>query len=89
MQYIAGETLETLITHKSFDLPEILGIGIQVADALAEAHARGIIHRDIKPGNIMITQRGSVKVMDFGLAKPFQPPEANRSSSCCENPNIW
>jgi len=81
MQYIAGETLETLIKHKSLDLAEILGIGIQVADALVEAHARGIIHRDIKPGNIMITQRGSVKVMDFGLAKPFQPEGANQSEA--------
>jgi tRNA A-37 threonylcarbamoyl transferase component Bud32 len=81
MQYVAGETLETLIKHKSLDLGEILGISIQVADALVEAHARGIIHRDIKPGKIMITQRGSVKVMDFGLAKPFQPEGANQSEA--------
>lgn len=81
MQYIADETLDTLIKHKSLDLGEIFGIGIQVADALVEAHVRGIIHRDIKPGNIMITQRGSVKVMDFGLAKPFQPEGANQSEA--------
>jgi eukaryotic-like serine/threonine-protein kinase len=81
MQYVSGETLESLIKHKSLDLSEVLGIGIQVADALAEAHARSIIHRDIKPANIMITPRGSVKVMDFGLAKLFQSAEAVQSEA--------
>lgn len=81
MQYIAGETLDTLATQKTFDLSQLLNIAIQVADALAEAHSLGIIHRDIKPGNIMITPRGSVKVMDFGLAKVFQSAEASQSEA--------
>jgi serine/threonine protein kinase len=49
---------------------EILDFGFQIADALDQAHAKGITHRDIKSPNIMITQRGQVKVLDFGLAKP-------------------
>jgi tetratricopeptide (TPR) repeat protein/predicted Ser/Thr protein kinase len=69
MQYIEGETLDSGMKRKPLDLSESLGIAAQVADALAEAHAHGIVHRDIKPSNIMITPRGKVKVLDFGLAK--------------------
>ncbi|MEK6324033.1 MAG: serine/threonine-protein kinase, partial [Acidobacteriota bacterium] len=69
MQYVEGETLGNLIQHKPLELRESLDIAVQVADALTEAHSQGIIHRDIKPQNIMITARGQVKVMDFGLAK--------------------
>ncbi len=68
MQYIEGETLDAKLKRKPLELKESLKIASQVADALAEAHAQGIIHRDIKPQNIMITARGQVKVMDFGLA---------------------
>ena len=76
MQYVAGETLDVFVKHKSIDLPHLLNLAIQVADAIAEAHSLGIVHRDIKPGNIMITPRGSVKVMDFGLAKLCQLGES-------------
>jgi serine/threonine protein kinase len=69
MQYVEGETLDSKIKTQTFDLSEALTIGVQIADAIAEAHTRGIIHRDIKPQNIMITARGQAKVMDFGLAK--------------------
>jgi Tol biopolymer transport system component/predicted Ser/Thr protein kinase len=72
MQYLEGETLANLIQHKPLDLRESLDIAAQVADALAEAHAHQIMHRDIKPQNIMITARGQVKVLDFGLAKVVQ-----------------
>src|SRR5450631_2232592 len=69
LQYIEGETLAARLKRQLPDLREALAIAAQVADALAEAHARGIIHRDIKPENIMLTARNQVKVLDFGLAK--------------------
>ena len=69
LQYIEGETLASRLKRHLPDLREALAIAAQVADALNEAHARGIIHRDIKPENIMLTTRNQVKVLDFGLAK--------------------
>jgi serine/threonine protein kinase len=69
MQYVEGETLDAKLKRKPLELKKSLTIASQVADALAEAHSHGIVHRDIKPGNIMITSRGQAKVMDFGLAK--------------------
>jgi serine/threonine protein kinase/Tfp pilus assembly protein PilF len=69
MQHVEGETVDVRMKRKPLDLSECLSLSSQVADALAEAHAHGIIHRDIKPSNILITPRGKVKVLDFGLAK--------------------
>lgn len=69
MQYLPGKTLKKLIGNKAFSLDSTLSIGLQIADALAAAHAKGIVHRDIKSSNIIITPRGQAKVLDFGLAK--------------------
>ena len=69
LQYIEGETLAARLKRHLPDLRDALSIAAQVADALNEAHGRGIIHRDIKPENIMLTTRSQVKVLDFGLAK--------------------
>jgi serine/threonine protein kinase len=74
LQYIEGETLAAKLKRQRPELREALAIAAQVADALNDAHARGIIHRDIKPENIMLTTRGQVKVLDFGLAKTLRDP---------------
>ena len=85
MQYIEGETLAARIARDRLELRQALAIAIQVAEALQEAHQHGIIHRDIKPHNLMLTARGQVKVLDFGLAKVahervMAPEEADTSS---------
>jgi eukaryotic-like serine/threonine-protein kinase len=71
MEYVEGETLADRLVSGPLDFKEVAEIGEQAADALAEAHERGVVHRDIKSANIMITDRGKVKVLDFGLAKPL------------------
>ena len=77
MEYVPGKTLDRLIGKKGLKLGVALKYAIQIADALAAAHATGIIHRDLKPANMMVTDEGTVKVLDFGLAKRNEPkPDA-------------
>ena len=77
MQYrVEGESVERLIDGRPLPTARGLSIALQVADALAAAHALGIVHRDIKPGNIIVTPRGQAKVLDFGVAKMLTPTEA-------------
>ena len=69
MEWMKGQTLHDRISSGPLKVQQIVDIGIEIADALDAAHTQGIVHRDIKPANIFLTERGHVKVMDFGLAK--------------------
>lgn len=81
MEFVEGTTLKKMVEHGSPPAKAILDIAIQVCDGLAMAHEKGIVHRDIKSDNIMITPKGQVKVMDFGLAKVKGSVKLTRAGS--------
>src|ERR1700682_2269773 len=74
MELLEGQTLGQMMTRQPFAMEKLLPVAIQIADALESAHAKGIVHRDIKPANLFVSDRGQVKVLDFGLAK-IEPTE--------------
>ncbi len=69
MEYVPGESLAARLRRGPLPIPQALEIGIQLADALADAHEHGVVHRDLKPGNVTLMPNGCVKILDFGLAK--------------------
>ena len=74
MEYVKGDTLDAIIQRGPIEAGRVIDLAVQIADALDAAHRQTIVHRDIKPGNIVVTERGIVKVLDFGLAKHFGVP---------------
>ena len=84
MQFVPGKTLKRVINGKPISLESLFSIALQTADALVTAHAKGIVHRDIKSGNIIITPRGQVKILDFGLAKLLTDKERAAASEADE-----
>src|SRR5262249_38905629 len=81
LEYVEGETLADRLKRGRIPLSEALNICRQIADALEAAHEKGIVHRDLKPRNVMIRTDGSVKVLDFGIAKMLEPAPASTPSS--------
>ena len=79
MQFVEGRNVRELVAGRPLDLRQTLSITIQVTNALAAAHAQGIVHRDIKARNVMVARNGIVKVLDFGLAKLIEQPRAGSS----------
>lgn len=80
MELVDGRPLSDLIPSDGFPSDSVVAYGLQVAEALAHAHARGVIHRDVKPSNILVTSQGRIKVLDFGLAKQVGPQGADRTT---------
>jgi eukaryotic-like serine/threonine-protein kinase len=85
MELLEGETLAHRLEKGPLPVADILALGAQIADALDRAHRAGVVHRDLKPGNVMLTKSGA-RLMDFGLARPF--PEAGGSATLTDSPTM-
>jgi non-specific serine/threonine protein kinase len=81
LEYVPGETLAQRLAREPLELEEVLSISRQVAEAVSIAHKKGVVHRDLKPGNIKITPEGRVKVLDFGLAKTYDRDQSGSETA--------
>ena len=88
MEYVEGQTLRLLLSQRMLRPKEALQYAIQIANAHAAAHDVGVQHRDVKPGNIMITRRSVIKVVDFGLARRFDPPQSSAAEQPSEKEDV-
>jgi len=86
MELLEGQSLDKLDYRRAMPYPKLLDFGVQVADALDAAHRKGILHRDIKPGNIFVSPSGQAKILDFGLAK-FEDADSNLASTLGDDGN--
>jgi len=88
MEYIEGQSLRDLVGaygHTPLSIPKAIDIAIQICEGLAAAHEKGIVHRDIKSDNIIVTPKGQAKIMDFGLAKVKGANEAHQGRLDCRH----
>ena len=88
LELVEGDTLAERIQKRALPLDEVLEYARQIAEALEAAHEKGIVHRDLKPANVKITPSGSVKVLDFGLAKALEDEAAQQEVDLSHSPTI-